>query len=110
MGDSVCIHEANSQYFRDRFVNLRNFFVRLGLFVNLDAFFCPYRLVDATIVLILRRKYESCKKWYGRDFEDRDRFCKTYFDEHNEAATNFFIKRMLFNKMTRLLEMRLKEK
>ncbi|KAL5965498.1 NADH dehydrogenase ubiquinone 1 beta subcomplex subunit 10 [Taenia solium] len=65
--DKICITEANEQFHRDR-------------------------LVDANIVRILRQRVNECKKWYDRDYEDMDRFCKPYIKEHEEAATNFFIK------------------
>ncbi|CDI97196.1 NADH ubiquinone oxidoreductase subunit 10 [Echinococcus multilocularis] len=67
VGDRVCITEANDQFHRDR-------------------------LVDANIVRILRQRVNECKKWYDRDYEDMDRFCKPYVKDHEEAATNFFIK------------------
>ncbi|VDD79532.1 unnamed protein product [Mesocestoides corti] len=67
VGDRVCIAEANDQFHRDR-------------------------LVDANIVRILRQRREACRRWYDRDYEDMDRFCKTYIEEHEEAATNYFIK------------------
>ena len=52
----------------------------------------PCRLVDANIVRLLRRKVDECRRWYGRDFEDMERFCKPYIKDHEEAATNFYIK------------------
>ncbi|KAL5104299.1 NADH dehydrogenase ubiquinone 1 beta subcomplex subunit 10 [Taenia crassiceps] len=67
VGDRICISEANEQFHRDR-------------------------LVDANIVRILRQRVNECKKWYDRDYEDMDRFCKPYIRDHEEAATNFFIK------------------
>ncbi|VDL87993.1 unnamed protein product [Schistocephalus solidus] len=67
VGDDICIIEANEQFHRDR-------------------------LVDANIVRLLRERRDACKRWYDRDYEDMQRFCKKYFDEHDEAATNFFIK------------------
>ncbi|EUB56270.1 Vacuolar protein-sorting-associated protein [Echinococcus granulosus] len=72
VGDRVCITEANNQFHRDR-------------------------LVDANIVRILRQRVNECRKWYDRDYEDMDRFCKPYVKDHEEAATNFFIKFDLIN-------------
>ncbi|KAM7533156.1 hypothetical protein Aperf_G00000119474 [Anoplocephala perfoliata] len=65
--DRVCITEANDQFHRDR-------------------------LVDANIVRILRQRVDDCRKRYYRDYEDMDRFCAPYYKDHEEAATNFFIK------------------
>ncbi|VDM25086.1 unnamed protein product [Hydatigera taeniaeformis] len=67
VGDRICVAEANSQFHRDR-------------------------LVDANIVRILRQRVDDCKRWYDRDYEDIERFCKSYIKDHEEAATNFFIK------------------
>lgn len=66
------------------------------MFLSIRSF--SLRLVDANIVRILRQRVNECKKWYDRDYEDMDRFCKPYIKDHEEAATNFFIrcKRFMF--------------
>nr|VZI20793.1 unnamed protein product [Spirometra erinaceieuropaei] len=67
VGDEVCVVEANEQFHRDR-------------------------LVDVNIVRLLKERRDACKRWYDRDYEDMQRFCKKYIDEHEEATTNYFIK------------------
>ncbi|CAL8088234.1 unnamed protein product [Calicophoron daubneyi] len=67
LDDSVCLEEANAQFKRDR-------------------------LVDMNIVHILKRRRDECELWYRHEQEDIDRFCKDIVADHEQAATNYFIK------------------